>query len=439
MKFRFRLPILHCAILCATASFSLPALSANSAMDDLLNVLHDKGTITASEYEIIKKSTETTKESARVKTGTSGLKLSSSDGNFKFQLGGRVMIDTAFYNKDSTSLGNGAEIRRARLFAKGTAYDDWFYKVQLDFAGNSTSLKDVYMGYSGLDSAKIKIGHFKEPFSIEEQTSSKYITFMERGLPNAFSPGRNTGLAVSTHGKTWGAAAGYFFDGVKNSSSPESQGTGATGRIHFAPLAGKTRVIHLGAAASFRSASGDNEIRFRERPESHVTSTRLVDTSTISNYDNQTLYGLEAAAVFGSFSLQGEYMLANVDVSGAGSDPDFNGWYIFASYFLSGEHRPYKVSSGSFGRVKPDSIVGQGGTGAWEVAVRYSSIDLQDSGYTGGAQNDITLGVNWYATPNVRFMMNYVHASTNPTSPTTFAGTGDENINIIQLRGQVDF
>ncbi len=451
MKFRRRLPMLHCVFLCVAGSFSLPALSDDSAMDDLLRVLRDRGAISATEYEQLRHSatadrervsrevSEATKDTVKVSTGKSGLKVSSGDGDFKFQLGGRAMVDVAFYDKDKTRLGNGAEVRRARLFARGTVYHDWFYKAQVDFAGNSTSLKDIYLGYSGLDSAKIKIGHFKEPFSLEEQTSSKYITFMERGLPNAFSPGRNTGLAVSTHGERWGAAAGYFFDGVKNGSSSKSQGWGATGRVHFAPLADKTRVVHLGAAASYRGSDGDNEIRFRERPESHVTSTRLVDTGTIAAYDNQTLYGLEAAAVLGPFSVQGEYMRASVDVSGQGSDPDFSGWYIFGSYFLTGEHRPYKASSGAFGRVKPDSVVGKGGTGAWEIAARYSSIDLEDSGYEGGEEDNITVGLNWYATPNVRFMANYVRASTDPTSPEKFAGAGDEDVNLFQLRSQIDF
>ena len=226
---------------------------------------------------------------------------------------------------------------------------------------------------------------------------------------------------------------------MKNSSSPKSQGWSATGRVHFAPIAEKERVIHLGVAASYRGSDGDNEIRFRERPESHVTDTRLVDTDIIPAYDNETLYGLEAAAVFGPFSAQSEYMQASVDVSGSGSDPDFNGWYIYGSYFLTGEHRPYKASSGSFGRVKPASIVGKGGHGAWELAARYSSIDLDDSDIKGGEEDNITLGVNWYATPNIRFMANYVRASTDSTSPISYPAAGDEDVNIYQLRSQVDF
>ncbi len=132
MKFRFRLPLLHCAVLCAAASFSLPAVSADGAMEDLLKVLRDKGAISAAEYEELNNSaavdkerasqevSAATKDTVKISTGKSGLKVSSGDGDFKFQLGGRAMIDAAYYDKDSTRLGNGAELRRARLFAKGT-------------------------------------------------------------------------------------------------------------------------------------------------------------------------------------------------------------------------------------------------------------------------------------------------------------------------------
>ncbi|HHH44089.1 MAG TPA: porin, partial [Gammaproteobacteria bacterium] len=62
-----------------------------------------------------------------------------------------------------------------------------------------------------------------------------------------------------------------------------------------------------------------------------------------------------------------------------------------------------------------------------------------DSGYEGGEEDNITLGLNWYATPNVRFMVNYVRASTDPTSPEKFAATGNEDVNLFQLRSQIDF
>jgi len=414
-------------------------------MMDLLKVLRDKGTISEQDYQMIEKAAaqesaavaEKQNEGLVLDTGSSALKLKSADGNFKFQVGGRVMVDAAYYDEDKTELGSGAEIRRARLFAKGTVYHDWFYKAQVDFAGNDVSLKDFYLGYSGLDAMNITIGNQKEPFSLEELTSSKYITFMERGLPNAFAPGRNTGIAIGTKADRWGLKVGYYFDGIENENSPGKDSNSVTGRLHFAPVLSENSVVHIGGAASYRKANGDDTVRFRERPESHVTSTRLVDTGDIADYDSQTLYNIDAAAVFGPFSLQGEYMQTNVD-NDAG-DPSFNGYYVYGSWFLTGEHRPYSGSKGTFGRVKPKSVVGKGGHGAWELAARYSSIDLTDGAIAGGKEDNLTLGVNWYATPNIRFMGNYIYASTDPTSVVEYPTAGDEDVNIFQVRGQIDF
>lgn len=451
MKTRLRYPLLCGTMLGLSSTFSLPALATTDAMLDLLEVLRDKGTISDSDYQDIRKAAQTdeeqirknveeaTRNTVKIETGGSGLKVGTDDGEFKFQVGGRAMMDAAYTDEDSTRLGNGAELRRARLFAAGTMYRDWFYKAQLDFAGDSVAVKDFYMGYQGFKPVKITFGNHKEPFSLEELTSSKYITFMERALPNAFAPSRNTGVSASTHGAKWGASAGYFFDGVKNESAPKSQGWGLTGRAHFAPIAEKDRVIHLGAGAGYRGSDGANELRFRERPESHITSTRLVDTGTLPDYENMTLYNLESAMVYGPFSLQGEYMRVAVEQGATGSDPDFSGWYVFGSYFITGEHRPYKASSGTFGRVRPGSIVGRGGHGAWELAARYSTIDLSDSGIDGGEENNITVGLNWYATPNIRFMANYIRASTDPTSVAKFPAAGDEDVNIFQVRSQIDF
>jgi phosphate-selective porin OprO/OprP len=121
-------------------------------------------------------------------------------------------------------------------------------------------------------------------------------------------------------------------------------------------------------------------------------------------------------------------MGANVDTPD-GSDPSFSGYYAYASYFLTGEHRAYKNSSGTFDRVKPKTNFGKGGTGAWEVALRYSGLDLNDAPIQGGELEDITFGLNWYLNPNVRAMFNYVLADLDTVG----------NADIVQLRFQIDF
>lgn len=367
------------------------------------------------------------------------LKFASEDGNFKFQVGGRLQADAAWYNEDNIDLDgeNGTEFRRARVFISGTMYRVWDWKAQYDFASSDT-IKDAYIRYTGFKPVRITVGNFKQPSSLEELTSSKYITFMERALPNTFSTGRRIGLAGDYRMDNLTLTASVYGQDANDNGSGGDEGYGVGARGTFAPINEKGRVLHLGAwgaweQVSDNSADTDKTIRFRQRPESHITSSRLVNTGTIADSDNVTKWGLEAAGVMGPFSVQGEYMMASVDsgAPGLSGDPEFGGWYAFASYILTGESRPYK--KGAFGRIKPKHSVGAGGTGAWEVAVRYSNIDLKDSGIDGGEEDNITLGVNWYATPYVRFSANYIKVDAD------LPGGGNDEPGIFQARAQIDF
>jgi phosphate-selective porin OprO/OprP len=410
------------------------AVNASAGQDtdkELLDVLLKKGTITQQEYNELLKKTEDD-----VEVSTSGGRLRFKSSEAEFEVGGRLMVDTAHYYNNH-DLNSGSEIRRARLFMSGKVYEDWNFKLQTDFAGNEVSLKDAYLRYTGLDYADITVGNFKEPWSLEELTSSKYITFMERALPvEAFAPSRRLGVGGHSHSKgglSWNAGYGIFADTVDADNGNDNEGYGYAARLTVAPIAEKNRVVHLGGYGEWRAPT-DDEVRYRSRPESHIANVRLVDTGTIGNVDNTVKWGLEAATVMGPFSLQGEYMNVDNDVDG-GSDPTFSGWYAYGSWFITGESRTYKASSGTFDRVKPKSIVGKGGKGAWELGARYSSLDLNDSGINGGEEENLTIGLNWYATPTVRFMANYIKVL-DLKDPTT---TDDSEPDVFQLRAQIDF
>jgi len=222
-------------------------------------------------------------------------------------------------------------------------------------------------------------------------------------------PGRGIGVGVQTSGAHWslaGAMAGERPEGEVAAEGDE--GWNLTARGTYAPFIDPGRVLHFGASV-WRHEPNDSSsaLRWRSKPESNVTGVFLVDTGTLTAVDDVLAGGLELAGVWGPLSLQGEYMSADVN-RGAARDARFDGGYVQASWFLTGESRPYKVAEGIFDRVTPNASVGLGGIGAWELAARLSTIDLTDAGIVGGRQDDVTLALNWYLAPNLRLMLDYV-------------------------------
>jgi phosphate-selective porin OprO/OprP len=92
---------------------------------------------------------------------------------------------------------------------------------------------------------------------------------------------------------------------------------------------------------------------------------------------------------------------------------NFNGFYIYASWFLTGESRNYDSTEAIFGHTKPKHNLHQGGIGAWEIGIRYSYLDLTDDTIFGGTEDNITLGLNWHPNNNMIFKANVIMANTD--------------------------
>lgn len=367
-----------------------------------------------------------------------GLKLSSDDGNFNLKIGGRIMSDWAFFSPSDNIeaftgvMEDGAEFRRARFYISGTLYRYVEFKAEYDFAGGDADFKDVFLGLKQIvGKAGLRVGHFKEPFSLEELTSSNHITFIERALPvEAFAPSRNTGFMLHrTDARfSWGAGIFKEADDFGNAEDNVSDSAWAlTGRIAGTPYfnnEGKS-MLHLGLSFTSRDPVRDS-VRIRTRPEMHLSPGRFVDTLDL-DADGYQKAGFEFALVQGPFSIQAEYIQASVDLID-GESGDFSGYYAYVSYYFTGESRKYK--QGKFDRLIPvRNLFRDGGVGAWEIALRYSAIDLTDGRIVGGEESNVTLGLNWYLNPNMKVMWNYVNADVD--------SVGD--VDAFMMRWQIDF
>ena len=398
---------------------------------------------------------------------------------------------------DPQRLDNGVNLRRARIGVLGKFLGDWNYALIYDFGGSSdgfggtgsaggvpvgflpggavSGVENAYLSYTGFKpfggTLAVEGGIMDLPFTLGEATSSNDILFMERASSQVIASTMAADDFRSAFGARWfddrlwvGAyVTGPTTGAIHSASSVNPNGTteqlGAVARIAGQVVSGPDYSFHLGADAGFLVIPPHNKITnaetvaFTDRPELRIDPTQLISTGAIANVSGAQVYGVEAAGAYGPLFFQGEYYWFNVERNAATGLPPFGapnlkfeGGYAQASFVLTGETHKYNPAAAAYYGVVPEHpfSLADGGWGAWEIAGRVSTIDLNDqlgtaTGIAGGRQTIYTAGLNWYVNRNVRFMFDYLHGNVaRQVSPTNATDAGSR-FDAFAMRTQVAF
>lgn len=376
------------------------------------------------------------------------IRVQTADKKFDAAIRARIHVDYGVFNggKNFTAdATDGFQIRRAYLGVAGKVYEDWGYEFTADLGenrGTTLNLPYAYITYNGFKDTTIIGGIIQPKFTLDDSTSSNDIPFMERapianivvgigGSTNRSGAGvinkgpRHIVAAYVTGNSTSGTATGTFDDQVNVlGRGAYSFWQGAEGAAGIG-LSGVYQTSPQATARPVAAGTATTSITFGDRPGLRVGANRtsLTSTGAINQIDSAYAYGADLGFNFKSFWAAAEYYnfgAEYADRNAAGAvqtlaDPEFSGYYLSAGYVLTGERRSY--STGEWAGVKPAWPVGQNGMGAWEVAARYSQVDLIDraAGVAGGGtgkETNWTLGLNWYVNPAIRFMLNHVISKT---------------------------
>lgn len=407
-------------------------------------------------------------DSPRITLDSRGLRVQSEDGAFQHQVRLRIAHDFAWFSQDENlkrfvgDEQDGTGFRYARIRLQGRLWDDFTYTGEFDFAGqtgeDTPKFRDVYLQYSGIPywgshAFDLRIGHFKEPFGLDELTSVTDLLFIENPLLDVFMPSRNIGAQASDallgdpkkERLTW--ALGLFKetgDIPSSAGSDEDQGWQVTGRVTGLPYyaCDGARLIHLGAAYSHRNPDGAL-LRYGVKPESNLSLYRYVNPDALpkgfrlqdARAEQVDLYGLELAGILGPFTFQSEYVRSGIQTC-FGGDLSFDGYYLQAAYLLTGERHLYRHDTGCLDSPEPANpfrLRGEDrGWGAWEAAVRYGTVDMTDGPIRGGEHRSLTLGINWYLNNNIRVSANCIR---NEVDHDLYDGRFD----VFQTRFQLEF
>jgi phosphate-selective porin OprO/OprP len=389
------------------------------------------------------------------------LSLESADGQYSTALTGRVHFDSGSYSfkPDSTVVGtqhlaSGVNARRARIGVSGKTAGGWTYQFVYD-AGNSqdataAGIQVAQISYAGFKGVLIDLpGYSEPPYPLDTAVSSNDIMFLERAAPVNIATSLGAGdfranTGVRLFGDRYWVGAYLTGPAYGDSHTNVQERFGAFQRASAQVLTGSNYSLHLGASV-FELLKAPNTgpgtastVTLSDRPELRIDPTALLSTGSLGNVahpiSSAKVYGAELAGGWNSWYVQSEYFHYNIDRSGLGSNA-FDGAYGQVSWTLTGEHRKYTPTTGSYSAITPaHPFSANGGMGAWELAARYSYTNLTDGfvagqalasqplAVNGGKLTNVTLGVNWYVNTNLRFMLNYVHSELDKANSTAVTG-----------------
>lgn len=427
-------------LLCPTT-----VLAADKA---LLDILLGNGAIDQAQYdELLAKDTLETEDVVNIGFADgSGLKVTSADGDFELEIGGRLQADAVTHSYDpriGTDPISGTQVRRGRIELDGVFSSRWGYAAEFDFAKNEVALKDIKLGYLGQDGASFYFGHQKQPYSLSMEMSTNDTSFVERSVDNflvATFLDRAIGARYESSGDNWFFAGGVYGDGLKAGLETGDEGWGTSGRFIYSPVIEYDRVLHLGIRAAYREPDVATPTIAIKDKTTDFSELSIVNTGTLTDAESITLFGPELAAAKGPLYVFAEHT-STVITRTAAPDLTFSGWHAAAAWSLTGESRAdaYQISSGEFKGLRPNEHFdwANGGIGAWEIAARYAEIDLNDADVVGGEEDALSIALNWYPNRNVRIMADWSRILDTDESNTIRLYAPD--MDIFTLRTQWNF
>ena len=373
------------------------------------------------------------------------LVFQNKEANYKMWFDVRIQGDAAVYfgapdfcakeidGKSNTShIGNGMSLRRTRFAVKAQLDKNWYGELDTDWTSGTPEIKDAYLGFTGVEGLEIKAGNFKENFSIQRNTTSRYLMFMERAMVTYLAPSRHLGINARYANKWFWGSFGVF--GPELSTSEEqvafedgnkdygyNEGLSYTGKLVFRPLyKSTTSSLHIGGAVSYRdpklsSTDGYFVGRYSSRNSTGINRKKYLDTDDVKGLDHELAWTVELAGHWKQLRYETAYIARGMYL-----DQTVNplptqwaeGWYAQASWLLFGGTQNYDSNGAKYTRTTSEHKWGN-----LEVAFRYEYADFNtgklfsnkvaDTNIFGGSGEAYTIGLNYYPTQNVKIVLNW--------------------------------
>ncbi|MBE0458270.1 MAG: OprO/OprP family phosphate-selective porin [Pseudoalteromonas sp.] len=332
-------------------------------------------------------------------------KRSQSSWVDNLKVGALLQLDARYFpNSDSDSDIDSFEIRRARIDVRGNVSDSISFRILPEFGEVIRSrLLDAYVDWRVSEHNFFRIGKFKAPVGLERVQSVPRLTFLERGLSDNIVPNRDAGIAWNYTDKQFQTTLGVGNNvGDRQDTAVDNDNKKAIfARAYWQPEA--LNGLGIGVAGSI----GNTE------QNASLPTYKSLGRATIFRYNSDVLRDGKESRIAphftwyrGSFGSYGEYIISKTSLTNnqsQQSELSNKAWQWVGSWIITGERN-------SWSGIKPDSS-----KGAWELAFRLSSLDIDDKAFTHHADltrsvskaSSATIGLNWHINNKTKVLINY--------------------------------
>jgi phosphate-selective porin OprO/OprP len=367
----------------------------------------------------------------RVAGWDNGFFLQSPDKAFLFRITGQIQADYRdFLNSDDRTDIDTFLVRRARLGIEATMFNYYEFRLLPDFGGSSPQITDAYLNIHYWDALQLETGKFKQPLSYEQLIQDRYVPTMERSLIDQLVPARDEGVMI--HGRNlFEGRLDYALavsNGEINGNADTNKYKDFNGRIAIRPFSdpGRWDVLRRLQIGVSGGVGIENEAVSPRTLRTPATVPWFAFNSTVQADGIRYRLSPEVAYFYGPLGLAAQYyheqqQLRPSATSAVLEDVPFDGFYVLATCFLTGEERT--DYSQQIDPIRPfDLRCPFRAPGAWELVFRVSRLDLSDQVFSPGQTNladptkyssgatEATCGFNWYFNKWARSQFNWEHA-----------------------------
>ncbi len=337
--------------------------------------------------------------------------IRNGDGSFETRIAGYAQLDFRGY-QGGEHPPNTFLVRRARLGVEGRLQRYYDFKLEGDFAdAASTLLRDFYVNVHRVDQLQFRFGQFRVPFSQEEIRADNVQDFVERSLVNNLAPSRSPGMAVTgVLGKGVFEYQAGLFNG-KGLLAPNNNGTpeGAL-RLRLSPWKNTrsywARGLSFGGAGTSGRSVGGMGVRGQTESRSFTFFSPDVLNGAYTRANGELTWLLGPAAIRAEYDQTNQHRdqlgPAGTNLPGVVA----KGWMAQATWLLTGEPKPEADAV-----VPRRELFARDGTrhgfGAWELKVRFASLQISDGTAQNNRAETLYFGPNWYLNRYVRYMLDF--------------------------------